>query len=277
LPASLAAASEEQASALAQLNSGAGDVAKSSKENLDHMNDASKLVAQASDRAATGEKNVAQMNAAMHDISTSSSLIRQAVTAIDEIAFQTNLLALNAAIEAARAGEAGRGFAVVADEVRRLAQRSATSARETAAIVAKTQASTARGVETAANVGRDFESINRDIARLRTLVSETADASRRQSDDVQSMTASLSELNASTSSTADQASRGARIAGSLHDHAFQLEIDATELARFLDVTATPSPQTVQSGEQPAAEAASATPPASPASTPVEADFASDRV
>jgi len=81
--ASLAAASEEQASALAQLNSGAGDVAKSSKENLEHMSDASKLVAQASNRAATGEKNVAQMNAAMHDISASSSLIRQAVTAIE--------------------------------------------------------------------------------------------------------------------------------------------------------------------------------------------------
>ena len=271
--ASLAAASEEQASALAQLNSGAGDVAKSSKENLDHMHNASQLVAQASDRAEVGGRNVAQMNAAMHDISASSSLIRQAVTAIDEIAFQTNLLALNAAIEAARAGEAGRGFAVVAEEVRRLAQRSATSARETADIVAKTQASTARGVETAGHVGRDFESITRDIARLRTLVSETAASSRRQSDDIQSMTASLGELNASTASTADQASRGARIAGSLHEHASQLETDATELARFLDVTAAPVPSTVK--------AASATidreSDAVPGSDPAESSLACDRI
>jgi methyl-accepting chemotaxis protein len=274
---SLAAASEEQASALAQLTSGAGDVAKSSQENLQHMHDASQLVSQSSDRAALGGKNVAQMNAAMQDISASSSLIRQAVTAIDEIAFQTNLLALNAAIEAARAGEAGRGFAIVAEEVRRLAQRSATSARETAAIVAQTQASTARGVETAAHVGRDFESITRDIARLRTLVGETADASRRQSEDIQSMTASLGELNSSTGSTADQAGRGARIASALHEHAYQLAIDANELARFLNVTA----QTAQNDNPPySAPTEAASDPESAASdqtAPDDSHFVSDRV
>ena len=231
--AALAAAAEEHASALTQLNTSAGAVAKSTGENLARMQDAAHLGASAGAHATDGTKTVATMNTAMQGIDRCSHRIKQAVTAIDEIAFQTNLLALNAAIEAARAGEAGRGFAVVAEEVRRLAQRSAVSAKETAEIVVTTQTATARGVETALQVGRDFEVIAQEVERLRAQVGDTATASSRQTGEIQTILTMLRELGASTAGTADQAARGAQIATTLHEHATRLETDSAELSRFL--------------------------------------------
>jgi methyl-accepting chemotaxis protein len=231
----LAAASEEQASALSQLDSSAADVAKSAGENLARMHDATRLSESASEHAASGSQSIATMNGAMKDIGQCGQRIRQTVTAIDEIAFQTNLLALNAAIEAARAGEAGRGFAVVAEEVRRLAQRSAISAKETGEIVDSTQTATRRGVETAGQVARDFENISQEIQRLRAQVRDTLEASKKQTDDTQTMISMLRELSQSTAGTADQAARGAQIASTLNEHAIRLETDSSELTRFLSL------------------------------------------
>lgn len=238
--AALAAAAEEQASALAQLNSGAADVAKSASENLSRMREATRLSESTSEHAASGSQTIATMNVAMKDIGQCGQRIRQAVTAIDEIAFQTNLLALNAAIEAARAGEAGRGFAIVAEEVRRLAQRSAISAKETAEIVDSTQAATARGVETAGQVGRDFATITSEIERLRTQVRDTVTASQKQTEEMQGIISMLKELGHSTAGTSDQATRGAQIASTLHEHAARLETDSAELTRFLSMGARPA-------------------------------------
>ena len=258
--AALAAAAEEQAAALQQLNSNAGAVASASQDNLTHMRDAAKLAENASHLASRGGRSIASMNEAMRDIHQCSTRIKLAVSAIDEIAFQTNLLALNAAIEAARAGEAGRGFAIVAEEVRRLAQRSATSAKETAEVVASTLASTARGVHTAGDVGRDFATIANDVTRLSGLVNETAATSARQTEDIQTMTATLRELTASTTGTSEQAARGAQIAAALHEQAETLARDAAALSSFL------------SSGQPAAQAkgASRTRVSRPATAPLAA-------
>ena len=125
---SAAASLEETAAAIEEITS----TVRSNSENITKMallsNDVTKSVV-------VGEKYANQTTIAMDEINTQVNLVNEAISVIDNIAFQTNILSLNAAVEAATAGEAGKGFAVVAQEVRNLASRSAEAAREIKDIV----------------------------------------------------------------------------------------------------------------------------------------------
>ena len=100
------------------------------RRNADSARQANALALSARSQVESGGSVVTRAVSAMSEINESSRRIADIIGVIDEIAFQTNLLALNAAVEAARPGEQGRGLAVVASEVRSLAQRSATAAKE---------------------------------------------------------------------------------------------------------------------------------------------------
>jgi methyl-accepting chemotaxis protein len=117
------------------------------KQNADNSRQASHAAGEARDSAVSGGSLITDAIAAMGEINTSAQKIRDIVSAMDDIAFQTNLLSLNAAVEAARAGEQGRDFAVVAAEVRKLAQRSATSAKEIKLLINDSVAKVGKGSE----------------------------------------------------------------------------------------------------------------------------------
>lgn len=121
----------EQASSVEELTASLEEIAAQTRQNADSANEANALSEQAKGNAIEGNEQMKEMLKAMEEINESSSNISKIIKVIDEIAFQTNILALNAAVEAARAGQHGKGFVVVAEEVRNLAARSANAAKET--------------------------------------------------------------------------------------------------------------------------------------------------
>lgn len=131
----LASGAAEQAATVEELNASIENVAEQAEQNALNVRKAADYVAKSESGIRNGNSHMQSLNSAMDDISKASGKIFDITKMIEEIAAQTNLLSLNAAIEAARAGDAGKGFAVVAQEVRELATQSADAAKQTAELI----------------------------------------------------------------------------------------------------------------------------------------------
>jgi methyl-accepting chemotaxis protein len=159
---------------------------------------------------------------AMAEISSSGSEIGKIIKSIDDIAFQTNLLALNAAVEAARAGRQGKGFSVVADEVRNLSARSAKAAHETEEMVESMVNLMETGAKLAGNSDREFQEIVKTTAQVAQLFQSIAEASDAQSASMSSIVQSLGQIKAVTQDNSDNARRMSSSAGTLSRQAEEL-------------------------------------------------------
>jgi methyl-accepting chemotaxis protein len=152
--------------------------------------------------------------ASMEDINKQALSISEAITVIDQIAFQTNILSLNAAVEAATAGEAGKGFAVVAGEVRNLASRSADAANEIKRIVELATNKTKEGSQIAADMIDGYTVLNENISTTLSLIQNVALASKEQS-------AGMVQINDAVNSLDQITQKNAQNAGIANDIAQQ--------------------------------------------------------
>ena len=243
--------SETQRDQVHQVATAMQEMSATVREVSENSNKAAESAHQASDTARQGGVIVDDTLARMRDIATSvrdtaqkvqelgsrSDQIGKIVGVIDDIADQTNLLALNAAIEAARAGEQGRGFAVVADEVRKLAERTTKATKEIAEMIEKVQAETKaavakmrsgteqveKGVEVTGRAGESLQQIIGQADHVGEMVTQIATAATQQSSATEQVNNSMEQINRLVAESAEGAQQSAKACEQLSGLAFELQ------------------------------------------------------
>lgn len=211
----LSVGAKETSSALVEISSHTTEIGEQTHNNAKNAARANEFAISSREVAERGYAAVEEMVASMQEIQSSSARIAQIVKLIDDIAFQTNLLSLNAAVEAARAGRQGKGFSVVAEEVRNLAARSAKAARETASLVEDTVERVANGANIAMRTDEAFKEILDNAQQTTKLYGEIAAASQEQSKNIDQIVSGLSQIDRSTQENTRYASQTAAAAQAL--------------------------------------------------------------
>ncbi len=200
---------------LARIAHAVESVDSQAQRNSLHAMGASELVAGGERAAKRGYEAVTQLIAAMTEIQQAGKKIASVAKLIDDIAFQTNLLALNAAVEASRAGRHGKGFSVVADEVRSLSMRSARAANETSDMVASMLTLMETGARQAEHSDREFQEIVKAAEEMGELFESIAAASNAQSMMMTEIVESLSRIEGVVRDNSEDARRMEGSAGTL--------------------------------------------------------------
>ncbi|PLZ01468.1 chemotaxis protein [Burkholderia sp. WAC0059] len=217
--ADLSLRTERQASALEQASGALEEFDASVAANAQSAGSADALAKQASAASAQGGDAVARVVGTMRAIGESSTRIKDIIAVIDSIAFQTNLLSLNAAVEAARAGTQGRGFAVVAGEVRVLAQRSASAAKEIRELIGTSNARVDEGAVQVDATGATISNVVEASRRVTDIMEAIHEACRAQARQIGEVRDVIGTLERNTQQNVALVQQSASAAQSLQDRA----------------------------------------------------------
>ncbi|MEQ4620948.1 methyl-accepting chemotaxis protein [Providencia vermicola] len=194
----LSSRTEEQAAALEETAASMEQITAAVKLNMENAHQASELADVASTMANQGDSMIKSVVSTMDEIDDSSKRIADIISIINNISFQTNILALNASIEAARAGVHGRGFMVVADEVRKLASDSADAAKEIERLIDNSTSCVVKGTQLVNEMGRTMENVLESINQVTTLMKQIADASDEQSKGISQVSVAIHQMDGVT-------------------------------------------------------------------------------
>jgi aerotaxis receptor len=224
----LSARTEAQAGNLEQTSASMAQITATVGQTADNVSEASQIAREATALAERAGVAVAEVIAAMGDISGASRRIVDIISLIDGIAFQTNILSLNAAVEAARAGESGRGFAVVASEVRNLAQRSAAAAKDINALISMSAKQIDAGTGMANHAGQNMDEVMVAIGKFADIMGMIRASTGEQSAGIGQVKDAILELEQVTQQNAVMVDDAAVSTG-------VLEVQATAVAKALEV------------------------------------------
>ncbi len=219
----LAQRTEEQASALEETASSMEELIAAVKQNANNAGQANQLATAARSQAEQSGQVMDQAVIAMNAIYQSSHQIADIIGVIDEIASQTNLLALNAGVEAARAGDQGLGFAVVAGEVRKLAQRSADAAKEIKGLITESVTKVDDGSRLIAQSGQTLKDIVGAVKKVSDIIAEIAMASHEQASGIEQVNVAILQMDQVTQQNAALVEQASAACQSLRDQAIELQ------------------------------------------------------
>ena len=208
----LNASTNETAVSLEETSATLEELTATVKSNTSNVAKMSQFSIEVNTAAKNGQKLALSTSRSMDEINEQVSAINEAISVIDQIAFQTNILSLNAAVEAATAGEAGKGFAVVAQEVRNLASRSAEAAKEIKTLVENATQKTHQGKDISDEMSQGYEALLQNIQRTTEIISQIESASKEQEHGIIQINDAINALDKQTQQNAAVASQTKQIA-----------------------------------------------------------------
>lgn len=209
----------EQASTVEELAATIAEILSYAKESSDNAKQASRQAGAAGSEVGVCNQKMAELGAAMNEIEHRSSEISKIIKTIEDISYQTNLLALNAAIEAARAGEAGKGFAVVADEVRDLAAKSTGAAKKTAELIKGSLSSVNNGVNLMNETASFLQKVVSSTQEVSAIIDKITVAADEQSSSIEQVTMGVDQISSVVQTDAASAEENAAASEELSSQA----------------------------------------------------------